>query len=121
MENQVDPKDVVKDLAMEGLTAADIQKTLEERGIAVHLDQTEIDAIVTEVRAGMNLVSQRPSRKLARVIGVIAILVGTAGLAIGTLDQFHVRGYSPGGYGLIAVILGAILVIKPSWSGEKLS
>ena len=121
MENHFDPKNAVTDLAMEGLSAADIQKTLKERGIVVHLGQAEIDDIVTEVRAGMNLAPRRPSWLLARVVGVIAILMGIVGLAIGTLDQFHVDRYSPGGYGLLAVILGAILVIRPSWSDENLS
>lgn len=121
MENQVDQNDAVRDLAMEGLSAADIQKTLEARGMAGHPGQSEIEAIVTEVRAGMNLVPQRPSRILARMIGVIAIVMGIVGLMIGTLDQFHVYRYSPGGYGLLTVILGAILVIRPSWSDENLS
>ena len=122
MEDPVDPKDAVQDLAMDGLTAEDIQKTLEERGTGCHLAQTEIEGIVTEVRAGLNLVPPRPSWILARVVGVIAILMGMVGLAIGTLDQFHVYSrYSPGGYGLLAFILGAILVIKPSWSNESLS
>ena len=120
-KDPVDPKDAVQDLAMDGLTAEDIQKTLEERGTGCHLAQTEIEGIVTEVRAGLNLVPRRPSWILARVIGVIAILIGIVGLAIGTLDQFHVYRYSPGHYGLLAFILGAILVIKPSWSNESLS
>ncbi len=112
--------DAIKDLALKGLTATDIQRILEKREILVELDQAEIDAIITEVKAGMNLVPERPSRVWSRVIGIIAILLGFAGLAIGTLNSVQVRRYSPAGGGLLAVILGTILVIKPSWSDEDL-
>ena len=118
MKHKIDSTEVIKDLAMEGLSADDILKTLEARDMVAHPGRSEIESIVAEVRTGMNLVPQRSSRLLARIIGVIALVMGIGGMMIGTMDQFHVHRYSPGGYGLLAAILGAVLIIKPGWSNS---
>lgn len=120
MENQVDPKEAVRDLAIHGHPSATIQKMIEERGCGGHLDQPAIETLVTEARAARNLVPAQPSHIVSRVIGAIAILMGIGGLAIGTIGEFHPSRYSPDGVGFWAVILGALLVIKPGWSNESL-
>jgi len=117
MQTRIDAKEAARDLAIEGLSPAAIRKRLEELGFGAVLDQTEIEAIVTEARTARNLLPRQPSRILPRVIGVIAILMGIGGMALG---GFPYGRYSPQGYGFWAVILGAILVIKPGWSNESL-
>lgn len=117
MPNRIEAIDAAKDLALEGLSAAMIRTKLEERGFGGLLEQEEIESIITEIVAVRNLVPQRPSRIWPRVVGVIAILMGLGGIALGGSQSAR---YSPNGYGLWAVILGIVLVIKPGWSNEDI-
>ena len=94
-----DAIELVKDLALNSHSPLEIQKLLADRGFSGHLTADHIDQLVTEVRAAQNIQPLQPSRKLARIIGTISLLMGIGAMSLGTMDCFHAKGYSPGSYG----------------------
>lgn len=118
MANRIDAKDAVKDLAAAGLSTSAIQKKLTEKGFGGLLDKAEVEMIVTQVRAVMNLGPQRPGRFWPRVIGVVAIVMGIGALSLG--GSGGPGRYSPRGYGSWALVLGIILVLKPGSAGSRI-
>jgi hypothetical protein len=59
------------------------------------------------------MLPERPRKVLPRIVGIIAVILGVAAMWIGRNGP-SVRRYSPGGYGLAALILGTILIVRPS-------
>jgi hypothetical protein len=104
MANRIDAKDAVKDLAAAGLSTSAIQKKLTEKGFGGLLDKAEVEMIVTQARAVMNLKPRRSSHFWPRLIGVIAIVMGF---------------YLGRTLGAVAIVLGILLVIMPSLAGDK--
>jgi hypothetical protein len=107
------------DLALAGKTIDQIGEALEESGMGEFLNFDELQFIVSEAKFAKRIMPARPGRIIPRLIGITAILLGLVGIWIGR-EGPHVRGYSPGGYGLVAIILGSILIFKPSSSREQL-
>lgn len=112
-------RSTAKDLALEGLSTEQIADALHQRGLGGTLSGEEIQFIASEARFAKSLIRERPNRTIPRIVGMMAILLGIAGLWIGR-DGPHVRGYSPGGFGLGAIILGCLLLFMPSSAHEKL-
>jgi hypothetical protein len=117
MADRIDAKDAVKDLAAAGLSTTAIRKKLEEKGLGGLLDKAEVEMIVTQVRAAMNLRPQRTGKFWPRVIGVIAIVMGIGALSLGGPGAGR---YNPGHYGVWVLILGIILVLKPGSAGSRI-
>ena len=109
-------------MAMKGLSAAAIGKELKKKSMDGVIDRFEIEQRVTKVRALQSLLPRRPSKTLPRIIGVVALLAGIAAIAIGSSGSEGAGGrrYSPARYGIVAVVLGLILIVKPGLSGEDL-
>ena len=59
------------------------------------------------------LLPERPGTTLPRIVGSIAVVLGVGALWVAASGP-TMRRHSPGGYGLMAVILGVILIVKPS-------
>jgi hypothetical protein len=112
MKTRDEAKERAKELALKTGNTAAIRKKLEEEGLGGLLDRYEIDAIVTEADYIRRMLPERPKKVLPRIVGVIAVALGVAAMWIGSNGP-HVRRYSPNGYGLAAVILGIILIVKP--------
>ncbi|MFT4176491.1 MAG: hypothetical protein QM627_07525 [Luteolibacter sp.] len=119
MEHKDQAQEIAKKLAVEGRSASAIQSELDKNGYGGLLDPLQIEMIVTEARAAANLIPKRPSHVWPRILGIVAVLMGFGGLA---LDDFagSSHRYHPYGAGLLAVILGIILILKPGWAGERL-
>lgn len=92
-----------------------IVRSLENEGLGHLLEGFELDSIVAEAESIRRMLPERPRKTLPRVIGMVAIIMGLAGMWIG-MGGPSVRRYSPGSYGIAAVILGVILILKPSWA-----
>ena len=90
-----------------------IARSLENEGLGHLLERFELDSLVAETESIRRMLPERPRKTLPRVIGLVAIIMGVAGMWIGT-GGASVRRYSPGGYGIVAVILGVILILNPS-------
>lgn len=108
--------DTVKDLAIQGTSFQRIERELRKLGLSGLLHDDEIENIINQAAIARELMPFRPSRKWPRMIGMLAILLGMIALSL--------RGgggrYSPAGYGIIAIILGLVLVLKPDWSDTDL-
>lgn len=118
MATRFEAKELAKTLAAEGHSATKIRTELDEQGFEGLLGHIEIESLVIAAGAAKNLVPSRPSRLWPRVVGLIAVLLGLGGIALGGLG---IGGrYSPAGLGATALILGLILLIKPGWASEQL-
>ena len=102
-----------KELALKTSNAEAIRKKLEDEGLGGIIDRYELDAIMAEAAYIRRMLPERPRKVLPRIVGTIAVVLGVAAMWIGRNGP-SVRRYSPGGYGLAAVILGTILIVKPS-------
>ncbi|WAC20776.1 hypothetical protein OVA24_05195 [Luteolibacter sp. SL250] len=107
----------VKELAFKGMRSARILRILEKEGYGGLLDLQEVEALANEAAAAKSLMPRGPGKTLPRVFGTIAILAGIGAMMLG--DGYHGR-HSPAGYGLIAIILGGILVLKPCWGSSEI-
>ena len=122
MPSREDVREIIDEMAMKGLSAAAIGKELKKKSMDGVIDRFEIEQRVTKVRALQSLLPPRPSKTLPRIVGVVALLAGIAAIAIGSrgADGVGGRRYSPTRYGIAAVVLGLILIVKPGLSGEDL-
>jgi hypothetical protein len=100
------------DFALQHKDARQIADLLEEQGLGGMLDQFELESIVIESESVRRMLPERLGRALPRIIGLIAVALGIAGLWIGVGNSFS-SDYSLSGYGIAAVILGIILIFKP--------
>lgn len=101
------------ELALEHGNTNRIARTLKNEGFGHLLERFELDSIVAEAESIRRLLPERPRKALPRFVGLVAIIMGVAGIWIG-IEGASVSHRSPGGYGIVAVILGLILVLKPS-------
>ena len=108
-----DAKERAKELAVQGHSKAAIKKRLEKEGMAGLLDDYSLQAIVTEGHAIGHFMPAKPNKFLARIIGVIAVLMGIGGLYLGGTGR-----WAPGKYGWAALCLGAILIFQPHRANE---
>ena len=119
MRTRTEAMDRAKELALKHRSAVRLARQLEKEGLGGLLDRFELESIVTESEFIRELLPAPPGRTLPRTIGVIALLLGIAAVSLhGGLPA--VRGYSPGGCGIGAIILGLILIIKPSSGSTEL-
>jgi uncharacterized protein YjeT (DUF2065 family) len=100
------------ELALQHKNSQQIADLLEEQGLGGILDRFEIESIVVESESVRRMLPERPSKILPRIIGLIAVIIGIAGIWIGVGNSFS-SNYSLAGYGIVAVILGIILIFKP--------
>ncbi len=114
MPDRMEAVEMVKEMAVKGMSTVRIRTALEKQGLGGVLDRVEIEALVVEARAAGNLIPKPPSKFLPRMVGVAAILMGMGGVFLGG----SVGRYSPGGFGFWAVVLGIVLIVKPCWSNE---
>jgi|GEM_PF-5967771 len=106
----------VKELAFKGTGTARIQRILGKEGYVGLLDSREVEALANEAAAARNLMPKGPGKTLPRIIGLMAILAGIGAMVLG---QDYQGRHSPAGYGLIAIILGGILLLKPCWGSTE--
>jgi hypothetical protein len=106
----------VKELNFKGTGSARIRRILEKEGYGGLLDPWEVEALANEAAAARSLRPKGPGKTLPRIIGIMAVLAGIGAIALGR--DYHGR-HSPAGYGLIAIILGGILVLKPCWGSSE--
>ncbi len=109
-----DAKERAKELAVQGHSNTAIRKRLEKEGMGGLLDDYSLQAIVTEGRAIGHLMPAKPNKVLARIVGVIAVVMGIGGLYLGGTGR-----WSPGSYGWAALCLGAILIFQPHRASEE--
>lgn len=118
MTEREQAQSMAKDLALTGKSAEQISGVLEKRGLSGILDQAELEFILSEARFAKSLLPARPSRIIPRLFGIVAIMLGIAGIWIGR-DGPSARGYSPVGFGLAAVVLGVLLIVRPYSAYDK--
>ena len=118
MLNRASAKSLVVDLAARGLTKRAIEKTLERRGAGELLLPHEVEECIVEGRAARERIPHRPARTWLRVLGVLAILMGIGGILLNG-DRGFGR-LSPAGVGALSILVGIVLVIKPTWAWEDL-
>lgn len=87
---------------------------LEAEGLGGLLDESELEQIFVEGVMVRRMLPKKTKKTLPRVIGVIAVLMGIAAVYFGSDGSVGGRGYSPGKYGYLAIILGTVLIVKPS-------
>jgi len=92
--------EMTENLALRDVRIPEIQEVLSELGLAAALTESEIEMIVTKIDAAKNALPLEPSKLVARLVGIAAILVG-AGLFYAGRGSF------------LIVILGMGLLIWP--------
>lgn len=92
--------EMAESLALKGFRTSKIQEVLTELGLGASLSGSQIEAIVIKVDAAKNALPLEPSKRWARIVGIAAILIGSALLYEG-------RG------SFLIVILGMGLLIWP--------
>lgn len=92
--------EMAESLALKGLRTSEIQEVLGELGLGASLSHSEIEAIAIKVDAARNALPPEPSKRVARLVGIATILVGSVVLYEG-------RG------SFLIVILGMGLLIWP--------
>lgn len=120
MPTFIDAREAATECALKGMDAEQIIQSLDQQGLGGRLSQVEVECLVIEARTAMNVMPRRPGRLLPRVIGCCAIILGAAALWLGSGGPRMPHRYSPSGYGLYALVLGIILVIKPASSRDDL-
>jgi hypothetical protein len=65
------------------------------------------------------MIPERPGTVFPRLIGFVAVLTGIGGMVLGAGGPWFSR-YSPGGFGLIALVLGTILIVRPLWGRSEI-
>jgi quinol-cytochrome oxidoreductase complex cytochrome b subunit len=96
-----------------------VSRLLEKQGLGDLLDQSELESIMIEAESIQSLIPDRPRRTWPRMVGIVAIIMGVAGIW-GGMERPRLRRLSPAGCGIVAVILGAVLVLKPSASNTEI-
>src|SRR6478609_7540691 len=112
MKTRIEAIERAKEFAFQHGSVSVVARCLEEEGFGGLLDRSDIEAIVTETEFIRGMLPESPNKLMPRIIGVIAVIMGVAAMSLGGMPS--ARGYSPAGYGLPALILGIILIVKPS-------
>jgi hypothetical protein len=119
ISKHLEARERAKELAVEGCNVPTICKMLGDEGLGGLVDQFELEAIATESEFIRSFVPERPKKALPRVIGFMAVIMGAVAIYIGSGGP-SLRRYSLSSYGILAVILGGIVIIKPSAAKEDL-
>jgi uncharacterized protein YjeT (DUF2065 family) len=106
-------RELAMEFALKHENATRIACLLKDRGLVGLLDLFELESIVIEAESIQQILPERPRITLTRMIGLIAVAIGVAGIWLVKGDLSLSRD-SPIGYGIAAVILGIILILKPS-------
>ena len=109
-----DAKERAKELAVQGLSKTAIRKKLEKEGMAGLLDDHSLESVVREGHTIGHFMPAKPNKVLARVVGVIAVLMGAGAIYLGGSGR-----WAPGKYGWAALSLGVILIVKPHRANEE--
>ncbi|MBK1884054.1 hypothetical protein JIN85_16665 [Luteolibacter pohnpeiensis] len=119
MLERVEAADLVKELAFDGHSTRSILAMLEKRNWGAVLSRDEIDDLIRAARAAQKVIPARPSRLWPRAIGIFAMLIGVVSLVLNSPSSVSMLGrYSPGRYGVLAILLGLVLLIHPQWGRE---
>jgi hypothetical protein len=119
MVNRLDAIDRAKDLAMNGLSAGEIHRELVKEGMGHPLHPSEIQRLMLKVDM-VRYLPPKPQRfHFARCVGVIAVVLGLGAILLGYSSP-GMRKRGPGRMGVIALVLGIVLVAKPSASKTEL-
>ncbi|BCX47840.1 hypothetical protein HAHE_17480 [Haloferula helveola] len=115
---RLEAKELVEDLALKGATNSTIKKALDQKDLDGLLDEVEVEMLAEKARAALAMLPPPRPKNRIRLLGIIAILLGVGAIWVGGGSG---RGrYSPGKYGIWAIVLGSILVLKPSAGSEEL-
>jgi hypothetical protein len=111
-------RDLTESLALKGKSVSSIKKQLKKNGLEHAISPFEIEQITLRTEALKGFLPHRPGTLLPRMIGTAAILMGLGAMWLGSHGPRVPGRYSPGGYGLIALVLGLVLILKPAASGQ---
>ncbi len=115
---------MVEQMALDGKSDAEIFASLVRQGLMARdaaAEHQEVVELATRVRAARAMVSARPGRGLPRTIGFVAVCLGILAIVIQASEPgLAPRGYRPASYGIVALVLGLILLIKPSAGRSEL-
>lgn len=98
---------MVEALAFQDARIPEIQEVLSEAGLGASLSEWEIEAIVTKVDAARSVLPPEPSKSLARWVGMVTAVLGSAAWVIGV------------NIAVLAVILGVALMVWPKLATLK--
>ena len=115
----VEARERAKEIAIEGSDVPAIGKRLDVEGLGGLVGQFELEAIATESEFIRSLLPARPKKTIPRVIGFMAVIMGAVAIYIGSGGSSLKRG-SLSGCGIVTVVLGVILIVKPSAAKEDL-
>jgi len=114
---------LITQLVWKGWSLERVVVELEKRGLGNQLPASDVERRHREASSARELM-RRPTATLPRIVGTISLLGGLAALALRIatpgIPFILGRRWSVGGYGLLAVILGLILIIWPQKAREKL-
>ena len=103
----------MEDQLLAGKSLQVVRREIDDKGWEGILGDVRIERISIRVKAAQELKPPKLGKFLPRLIGTIAILLGVGAIIIDGGTSYSSR-YSPGRYGWVALILGVILVVKPS-------
>lgn len=105
-------KDWVEEQFLQGVSVRKLHRDLESREWTGILSDYQIEQISVRVGAVLSLKPSKLGKCLPRVVGVLAIVLGIGAIVVGQGGP-HSGRYSPTRYGIFALILGVILVVRP--------
>ena len=117
MNKHLEARERAKELAVEGCNVSAIGRRLGDEGLGGLVGQFELEAIATESEFIRSLVPARSKKTIPRVIGFMAVIVGAVAIYTGS-GGLSLRRCSLSGCGIVTVILGVILIVKPSAAQE---
>lgn len=110
---------LAKDLALKGESLRNIATALRERGLHDEVDEERLHEIVTEATAMSQLANGDPCTRYVRLTGMAAVVLGVIALwctLSGTTSSQ--RRHTPACLGLVALVLGGVLLSKPSSASD---
>lgn len=119
MANRLDAIDKAKDLAMRGLSAGEIHRELVKEDMGHLLHPTEIQRLLLKTDMVRYLHPKPQGFHFARCVGVLAVVLGLGAILLGFTSP-GMRKHGPGKMGAIALVLGIVLIAKPSTSKTEL-
>lgn len=112
---------IILKLLLKGQSEADITEYLEKKGLLNGRNRVLIESKVREMKAAQAFLPSRPAKKRIRIYAILLILVGcfVTYLFWGSPVSAP-RRYNPGGYAILLIIIGFILLIWPDKGGDHL-
>lgn len=112
---QTQAETLAKDLALKGESRRTIATALRDRGLDEEMDDDRLHEIITEAAAMSQLSNGDPANRYARIVGMASIILGLAALWMTLSDSIkEKRRHTPACLGLVALVLGGVLLSKPS-------